>query len=68
MPYLMPWHLMIHWSMSDIIGVPPNSERYGDLFILLPGVSCTASMRQFVSLLASMMLFEGSIANSCSMI
>ena len=41
--------------MSTIIDIPPKSMRYGDLYFLLSGVSCSAYMREFISLLASMM-------------
>lgn len=37
--------------MSNIIDIPPNSERYGDCSVSLPG----AYMREFILLLASMM-------------
>ena len=46
---------MTHWSMSTIIDISPKSKRYGYLSFLLSGVSCTAYMREFISLLASMM-------------
>ena len=51
----MPWYLMTHWSMGNIIDISPNSERYEDWSVLLPGISCVSYIRHFTLLLASMM-------------